>query len=246
MPPTPPSTFAGVLARALDHDPGRPLVTFYDHATDERVELSVTTYGNWVAKTASLLCEEHGLERGDRLRVDLPVHWLGPVLLGAAWTAGLVVVLEGDDPGDAVVCGPDGLARWSAHADDVPVLACSLRPMGVRFAEPLPPGVHDVGIEVWGQPDAFSPLDPPGHHDVAVEIDGEEHTQGDLWRAAAAGSVLTDGDRLLTETNPASPPGLASFTGPLVLGGSVILVARADPARLAATYAAERATAGDP
>ncbi|VXB11248.1 TIGR03089 family protein [Nocardioides sp. AX2bis] len=245
MPTTPPSTFAGVLARALAHDPGRPLVTFYDHVTDERVELSVTTYANWVAKAASLLCEEHDLERGDRLRVDLPVHWLGPVFLGAAWTAGLVVVLGGDDPADAVVCGPDGLARWAPHADDVPVLACSLRPMGVRFAEPLPPGVHDVGIEVWGQPDAFTPLDPPGHHDVAVEVDGVEQTQGDLWRAAAAGSPLTDGDRLLTETNPASPPGLVSFTEPLVLGGSVVLVARADASRLDATYAAERATARD-
>ncbi len=244
----PPSTFAGVLARALAHDPGRPLLTFYDHATDERVELSVTTYANWVAKTASLLCEEHDLERGDRVRVDLPVHWLGPVFLGAAWTAGLVVVLAdgddaGDDPADAVVCGPDSLARWAPHADDVPVLACSLRPMGVRFADPLPPGVHDVGIEVWGQPDAFTPLDPPGHHDVAVEVAGLERTQGDLWRGAAAGSLLADGDRLLTEANPASPPGLASFTEPLVRGGSVVLVARADPARLAATYAAERATA---
>ncbi|QVT80917.1 hypothetical protein ENKNEFLB_03318 [Nocardioides aquaticus] len=245
MSTTPPSTFAGVLARALAHDPGRPVVTFYDHATDERVELSVTTYANWVAKAASLLCEEHDLERGDRVRVDLPVHWLGPVFLGAAWTAGLVVVLDGDDPADAVVCGPDGLSRWAPHADDVPVLACSLRPMGVRFAEPLPPGVHDVGLEVWGQPDAFTPLDPPGHHDVAVEVDGAEQTQGDLWRAAAAGSHLTDGDRLLTETNPASPPGLASFTEPLVLGGSVVLVARADAARMDATYAAERATARD-
>lgn len=248
MAPTAPTTFTDALARALRTEPGRPLVTFYDHATDERVELSATTYANWVAKAASLLCEEHDLERGDRLRVDLPVHWLGPVFLGAAWTAGLVVVLGGPgdpDPADAVVCGPDGLARWAAHAGDVPVLACSLRPMGVRFAEPLPPGVHDVGIEVWGQPDAFTPLDPPGHHDVAVEVAGAEQTQGDLWRAAAAGSHLTDGDRLLTETNPASPPGLVSFTEPLVLGGSVVLVARADPARLDATYAAERATARD-
>ena len=36
-------TFAEVLAAQLRRDPGRPLVTFYDHATDERVELSVTT-----------------------------------------------------------------------------------------------------------------------------------------------------------------------------------------------------------
>ena len=84
--------FADVLARQLRADSSRPLITFYDEATGERVELSVTTYANWVAKAASLLVEEHGLERGQSLCVDLPIHWLGPVFLGAAWTAGLVVV----------------------------------------------------------------------------------------------------------------------------------------------------------
>ena len=85
------TTFAHVLTELLRTDPGRPLVTYYDHATGERVELSVTTYANWVAKTASLLAEEHDLERGQSLRVDLPVHWLGPVFLGAAWAIGLTV-----------------------------------------------------------------------------------------------------------------------------------------------------------
>ena len=141
LPPV--TTFAEVLARRLRADPGQPLVTYYDLGTDERVELSVTTYANWVAKTASLLAEEHDLERGRSLRVDLPTHWLGPVFLGAAWTLGLLVT-EDDEP-DAVVCGPAGLQHWAAYADRVPVLACSLRPLGVRFADPLPVGVHDVG-----------------------------------------------------------------------------------------------------
>ena len=33
------TTFAEVLAAQLRRDPGRPLLTFYDHASDERVEL---------------------------------------------------------------------------------------------------------------------------------------------------------------------------------------------------------------
>jgi uncharacterized protein (TIGR03089 family) len=235
-----------VLARLLRSDPGRPLVTFYDHASGERVELSVTTYANWVAKTASLLVEEHDLERGQRLHVALPAHWLGPVFLGAAWTVGLEVTLDGSPdgfpPADAVVCGPDGLATWGPRAGELPVLACSLRPMGVRFAEPLPAGVHDVGVDVWSQPDAFTPYDPPGDDDAALP----GVTQGGMWEAASTGSLLTDGGRLLTEANPASPPGVASFVEPLARGGSLVLVAHADPQRLDATYADERATARFP
>ena len=183
------TTFTTLLGSLLGKDPGRPLVTYYDHATGERVELSVTTYANWVTKAASLLAEEHDLERGQGLHLDLPTHWLGPVFLGAAWTVGLVVTTA--DRADAVVCGPEGLATWGERAADLPVLACSLLPMGVRFAEPLPPGVHDVGIEVWSQPDAFTAWDPPGPDDLALP----GVTQAELWRTAAAGSLLTDGGR---------------------------------------------------
>ncbi|HYQ33959.1 MAG TPA: TIGR03089 family protein, partial [Lapillicoccus sp.] len=162
------------------------------------------------------------------------------VFLGAAWTVGLVVT--GPDDADAVVCGPEGLATWAGRAADLPVLACSLLPMGVRFADPLPAGVHDVGVEVWSQPDAFTAWDPPGPEDLAMP----GVTQAEMWRTAAAGSLLTDGGRLLTEANPASPPGIASFSEPLARGGSVVLVSHADPERLEATYVAERATARFP
>jgi uncharacterized protein (TIGR03089 family) len=239
------TTFSDVLARQLRTDPGLPLITFYDEASGERVELSATTYANWVAKTASLLTEEHDLERGQRLAVDLPTHWLGTVFLGAAWTVGLAVVGP-DDAADAVVCGPDSLARWTERADDLPVLACSLLPLGVRFADPVPPGVHDVGIEVWSQPDAFVSYDPPGGDDPATAGAFGDGTQSELWRAAAAGSLLSDGGRLLSEANPASPPGIASLTEPLARGGSLVLVVHSEPERLAATYVAERATARFP
>ena len=240
------TTFSEVLARQLRGDSSRPFITYYDDASGERAELSVTTYANWVAKAGSLLVEEHGLERGQSLCVDLPTHWLGPVFLGAAWAVGLVVTSPHDGDPDAVVCGPDGVPRWAERADDVPVLACSLLPLGVRFADPLPPGVHDVGVEVWSQPDAFTPWDPPTADDPATGPSYGGATQGETWRTAAAGSLLTDGGRLLTEANPASPPGLATFTEPLVRGGSLVLVAHAGPGRLETTYAAERATARFP
>ncbi len=238
------TTFAAVLTDLLRADAGRPLVTFYDDRTGERVELSVTTYANWVAKAASLLVDELDLEKGQTLRVDLPAHWLGPVFLGAAWTAGLVVT-ESDVP-DAVVCGPDSLDHWAARSDDLVVLACALTPMGVRFAEGVPPGVHDVGVEIWSQPDAFTAWDPPTGDDPAHDLGGSPVTQDALWSAAAAGTLVTDGGRLLSEANPASPPGIASFTEPLLRRGSLVLVTRAARERLEATYVAERATARFP
>ncbi len=231
------TTFAAILDRLLSRDAGRPLVTYYDHLTGERTELSVTTYANWVAKTASLLADELDLDRGQALRVDLPVHWLGPVVLGAAWTVGLRVTW--DEQGDAVVCGPDGLDRWADRAGEVPVVASALHPMATRFTEALPAAVHDLGLEIWAQPDAFVPLDPPEAVDLAV--DGRTHAE--LWTAAAVGDVLHDGGRVLTEENPASPSGLSSFTEPLVRGGSLVLVAHAEPSRLDATAVAEHVTA---
>lgn len=237
------TTFSAVLADLLRRDPGRPLITFYDHDSGERVELSVATYANWVAKVSSLLVEECDLERAQSLRVDLPPHWLGPVFLGAAWTVGLVVLVDDDqEPADAVVCGPESLDRWAPEAARLPVLACSLLPLGVRFPDGVPEHVHDVGLEVWGQPDSFAPYDPPEADDLALP----GTTQAELMATAAAGSLLSDGGRLLTVSNPTSPSGVVTFTEPLVRGGSMVLVARPDPERLAATAQDERVTASHP
>ena len=140
------------------------------------------------------------------------------------------------------MCGPDTLADWAEQADDLPVFACSLRPLGVRFAEPLPAGVHDVGIEIWTQPDAFTAWDPPTGSDLALDVEGTRVTQGEMMKAAAAGSLLTDGGRLFSVTNPASPPGIATVTEPLAKSGSLVLVRHLASERSQSTYDAERAT----
>lgn len=240
-----PDTFAALLDRRLRGDASAPLVTYYDERSGERVELSTVTYANWVAKAASLLTEEFDLEPGDTILVDLPPHWLTPVFLGAAWRAGLVVLepASGAHQPAAVVCGPDGLDRWAARADDTVVLACSLLPMAVRFADPLPPGVHDVGIEIWSQPDAFVALDPPSGEDPAVLEDGVEVGQSQWWQRAAAGSA-PGGGRLVLAADPASPPSAAAWSEPL-LSGSVVLVVGADPARISAIAESERAVVPD-
>jgi uncharacterized protein (TIGR03089 family) len=231
------TTFSGLLEAELRRDGSRPLVTHYDGASGDRTELSVATYATWVAKTASLLTEELDLEPGDRVLVDLPAHWLTVVLLGGVWAAGLEVVWE--EPAECVVTGPDGIAGWAGRGDDVPVLATALLALGGRFPEPVPEGVHDLGVEIWSQPDVFLASAPAGDGDPAVA--GTTH--GELWRAAAAGVGPTGGGRLLSEANPASPSGLASLIEPLTGSGSLVLVTRAEPARVEQIASDERVTA---
>jgi uncharacterized protein (TIGR03089 family) len=234
------TTFPQVLSRLLATDPGRPLVTFYDDATGERTELSVTTWANWVAKVSSLLADELDVEHGSRLLVDLPSHWLGTVVLGAAWGCGIEVVWDGD--ADAVVTGPEGLVRWASDADRIPVVASALRPLAGRFPDGVPPGVHDLGVEVWSQPDAYAAWPGPAPEDPAVA----GITQAELWRSAAAGDRVADGGRLVSEANPASPSGLSSLTEPLVSHGSLVLVANVSAERLERIAADERTTARYP
>ena len=57
-----------LLDGALRADPSGPFLTFYDDATGERIELSLTSLENWVAKTANLLVDELDLEPGDVVR----------------------------------------------------------------------------------------------------------------------------------------------------------------------------------
>jgi uncharacterized protein (TIGR03089 family) len=230
------TTFPQLLDALLRRDGSRPLVTFYDDDTGERTELSVTTYANWVAKVASLLGDELDVEHGSRLLVDLPTHWLGTVVLGAAWASGLEVVWAGE--ADAVVTGPAGLDRWAPEAGRIPVVASALQPLAGRFADGVPDGVHDLGVEVWSQPDAYVAWPAPADDDPAVA----GTTQDALWSAAAAGSSVTDGGRLLSEANPASPSGLPSLTEPLASNGSLVLLAHASPERREQIAADERVT----
>jgi uncharacterized protein (TIGR03089 family) len=221
-----PETFPAALAASLRVDPGRPLVTFYDDATGERVELSVTTYANWVAKTAGLAQDELDVERGGLVLVDLPTHWLGAVWLGAVWSLGLEVT---DDPtlageADLVVCGPEGVATYAGHAARVPVVALSLRPLGGRFTEALPSGVTDYGAVVLAQPDAFTAYDPPAGDDAAWRAPSGTSTQSALLAEAVAAQVVEPQGRLLTGVNPCTRAGAVTLLAPVVAGAGVVWV----------------------
>ncbi|MCB0890198.1 MAG: hypothetical protein KDB38_12580 [Nocardioidaceae bacterium] len=137
--------FSDALTARLKQSPGKPLITYYNETTGERSELSTTTYANWVAKTANVLCDELDIMPGDRVGVTLGVHWLTPVFMGAAWLCGAQVVSKQVEP-ELVVGGPE-LAE-QPHA-----LACSLHPFALAF--PAPTKAHDFGLLWPSQPDLF-------------------------------------------------------------------------------------------
>jgi uncharacterized protein (TIGR03089 family) len=89
---SPPSPLAGpalpadLLAATVRREPAAPLITYYDDATAERVELSAATLANWVAKTGNLLQDEFDVGPGSTVAVSLPVHWQTAAVLLAVWS----------------------------------------------------------------------------------------------------------------------------------------------------------------
>jgi uncharacterized protein (TIGR03089 family) len=219
-------TPAGLLADALRSDPGRPLITFYDDATGERVELSVATFANWVAKTANLLQDGLGAQPGDRLALLLPGHWQTAVWLLAAFSTGVVAAPGADPAGaDLVVSGPDTLEAARACAGERVALA--LRPLGGRFPQP-PSGFVDYAVEVPAQGDRFAPYAPVGPDAPALELPGEGvlTAAGVVERARtdAAARGLRSGSRLLSGLAYDGWTGLAAgLLAPLAADASVVL-----------------------
>lgn len=154
-------TPADLLRSALAADPARPMVTFYDDATGERVELSVATFANWVAKTANLLQGDLAAEPGDRLALLLPAHWQSAVWLLACASVGVVADVQGIPPppissspgrtawtprGPAAVSGSHWrCARWAGGSRRHPRASrttpsrCRARATGSPRSRPSPP-----------------------------------------------------------------------------------------------------------
>ncbi|MEU9113130.1 TIGR03089 family protein [Streptomyces sp. NPDC048483] len=218
-------TPADLLRSALAADPARPLVTFYDDATGERVELSVATFANWVAKTANYLQGDLAAAPGDRLALLLPAHWQTAVWLVACSSVGVVAEVGGDPAAaDLVVSGPDTLE--AARACSGERVALALRPLGGRFPQP-PAGFADYAVEVPGQGDRFAPFVPVDPGAVALAVDGEELTGTDIGERAAADAAaagMPGAPRVLSGLPYDTWQGLSyGLYAPLATGGSVVL-----------------------
>ncbi|CAL9464564.1 TIGR03089 family protein [Streptomyces sp. enrichment culture] len=243
-------TPADLLRSALAEDPARPLVTFYDDATGERVELSVATFANWVAKTANLLQDGMSAEPGERVALLLPAHWQTAVWLLACSSVGVIADVEGDPArADHVVAGPgrfdDGLACGGER------YALSLAPLGRRFLEGPPAGYADYAVDVPSFGDRFAPYAPVDPEAPALVVAGAEFTGAEVVeraRSEAAALGLTGpGSRLLSGLPYATWEGLsAGLYGPLASGGSVVLCRNLDQATeetVAKRIESERVTA---
>lgn len=263
-------TPAQLLTAALTQDPARPLVTFYDDATGERVELSVATFDNWVAKTANLLQDELGAEPGDEVALLLPTHWQTAVWMHACWALGTVAVLDESRVPDAtvVVSGPERREQAEECAGER--VAAALRPLGAGLPEPVP-GFLDYA-EVSGQPDHFVAYAPVGQDATALHVRtpdesatmdataendtaaGDAETahrlsHAELLRQAgerAQSLGLSAGARVLSSRALDTFHGLLDgLLAPLSVGGSVVLCRNLDELtgeQLAAREAAERVT----
>jgi uncharacterized protein (TIGR03089 family) len=247
----PASLPADLLAAVVRQQPAAPLVTHYDDATGERVELSATTLANWVAKTANLLQDEFDVGPGSSVALALPVHWQSAAVLLAVWSCGAAVVdTAAEDPGrlddvDVVLAEQSRLASLEEEgvAD---LVGLSLHPLGLGMTGYAGPA-RDFAVEVRVHGDFFAPYAPADPADPGLVVGGLQLTLGGL--AAAAGELaeklgLRAGDRLLVDERTAEEAGpVAWLLAPLHAGASLVLCRNADPARLADRVASEHVTA---
>jgi uncharacterized protein (TIGR03089 family) len=253
MQPMPPRGAAG----------DRPLVTWYHGALGQRVELSVKTFGNWVAKTANLLVEELGLEAGDRVAVLLPSHWQAPVVLAACWRAGVSAVPAGpgvEREAAAALLAEAGCAACFVHEDllaEVPSRFPGGAPALLVITDDLlGRSSGDLGAAL---PFARLAASMPDHFDgerVTPETEALlEAGQGGArsWTQAALVEAATDvggrlglrdGDRLYSGLGLDRAAGVvAGVAVPLEVGTGVVLERDPDPAALPKRLADERITA---
>src|SRR5215203_3290871 len=107
---------AELLLQRVRVNGSAPLYTFYDLDSGARIELSASSFSNWVDKTSNLLVDDVAVDEGDvismPLALEAPGHWLTAVWQVACWQVGLVVDLTNRSMPAAVVTG----RQWQDYA----------------------------------------------------------------------------------------------------------------------------------
>jgi len=243
-----------LLAAVVRRNAAAPLLTAYDDATGDRVELSAATLANWVAKTANLLQDEFDVGPGSTVAVALPVHWQTTAVLLAAWSCGAAVLdtaAEDDDRlagADVVLADRDRLPALedAVGAGGAELLGLSLHPLGLGMTDYVGPA-RDFALEVRAHGDHFSPWQPPDPAAPGLVTGGLTLALGGL--VAAAGELasrldIRPDDRVLVDADTAAEAGpVAWLLAPLVAGASTVLVRHPAVEGLAHRAATERVTA---
>ena len=235
-----------VLSRTLEKrvrsDGSRPLITWYDLDQGHRTELSARTFANWVDKTVNLMASVGLAERpqvGLPLLLTHPGHWVGLVWAMAVWQIGGQVQAEPRETLDAVdlaVVGPDN----THPVPGVETVACSLHPLGLGFATPRR-AVIDYA-EVTSHPDGHWAF-PAQDGSTAFTSDGTLHTAGDIDQVPASG------ERLALRVSGTEQPWriLAdALVAPILGGGSIVVLAGRDGARVERVVSSEDAALIEP
>ncbi|WP_149360731.1 TIGR03089 family protein [Lolliginicoccus suaedae] len=214
----------------------RPLITYYDQASGERIELSGTTAANWAAKTGNMVRDEFGLAEGDRVALLLPAHWqTATVLLGTWWAGCEVLAGAADDARLAFTT-----AETLADADDAEeIAALSLDPFG-RGLPGLPVGVTDFATTVPGHGDQFQAMPSSD----APALDGIMATSVLARAQAFAEEQGWDSSSRIVSTLPWTDAEaiIEGFVAVLAVGASLVQAANADAAALGRISASEKAT----
>jgi uncharacterized protein (TIGR03089 family) len=226
---------ADLLAGALRRDAAAPLITYYDDATAERIELSAATLANWVAKTANLLQDEFDVGPGSTVAVSLPVHWQTASVLLGVWSCGATVVdTATEDYGrladvDVVLTAQDRLTALEdagEDAVDVDLLGLSLHPLGLGMTDYVGQA-RDFALEVRAQGDRFVPYEFPDPASPGLRIGELELSLSGLTQAALelGGRLgIAGGDRIMVDEQVATEAGpVAWLLAPLAAGASLVL-----------------------
>lgn len=235
-------SFWDLLQRRVNTDGARPLLTCYD-ADGGRTELSAITYANWVAKAANLILDDIDAAAGDQIALPLverhPGHWMGLVWAGACWTAGVEIATSINEATLAVVSGPE-LDFGSSTAER---WVCSLHPLGLGMPS-LPTDVRDWAGEVRSQPDVFL-----GVAGTDADLAWEGDTQAELMATASVADRILLDPRAPGAPAPTPAPRSvieaprsvieAALIGPLLGGGSSVVVLSGDPESIATSERAQ-------
>lgn len=248
-----------LLPRALGSDAARPLLTYYDDATGERAELSVATFGNWVAKTANFLRDTIDIAPGERVAIRLPPHWQYAVWLTACWTVGAVAVplraespeaAPRDETRDETRDAAAGAAVTVIADDDQPpppgeLVVLGLGPLGLprsrderSLAHRAGRGAFDYDREIHRHGDHFSRPDAAARRpeDVVLELDGRSLTEAVLLQQVCEALTrwrVRRGDRILCARQLDTLPAiLGGLLVPLAASATAVLCRRLDLARL--------------